>query len=154
MMKGTRIFLLSVAAATFGMVLTFQPAAAQCWSCGYGSMVVDDKWTICRTCIGDDEGYQGCGTPACNSCYNLGSCSVQLSLDGRSAAPEVPEAPSFEQPGGFGALVATFAATDHGPVPPTNARRARRSCDGGITSKWYSAEAVREARSATEQLRL
>ncbi|WP_419161134.1 hypothetical protein [Candidatus Palauibacter sp.] len=153
-MKATRIFLLGFVAAIFAMALTFEHAAAQCWTCTGGFMLVDDDWKWCGVCTGGDEGAKNCGMSSCNGCWALGPCSVQLSLDGRSAAPEVPEPPSFDQPGGAAAFVATFASADRGPVPPSNARQTRRSCDGGIISKWYSVSAVRAARGATAQLRL
>ncbi len=155
-MKAKGILLLGFAAAISGLALASEPAAAQCWSCGYGGMWVEDegKWKICRICTGGDEGHIGCGTPKCSTCWNLGACSIQLSLDGRSAGPELPEAPVLGEPGDVGAFVAIFASAAHALVTPSNAPKTRRSCDGGIVSKWYSAGDILAARQTTAHLRL
>ncbi len=152
-MKATRILLLGFTAALLATAVTVEPAAAQCWSCGWGGMLVDKKPTICRICTGDKQGYQACGTPTCGSCFNLGACSVELSLDGRSAAPETPSTPTFEESGEERVIEATFASAERGTVA-LGGPRTRRSCDGGIVSRSYSASAVRAARQATEHLRL
>ncbi|MDE2663410.1 MAG: hypothetical protein OXI39_10465 [Gemmatimonadota bacterium] len=76
-----------------------------------------------------------------------------FSLDGRSLAPEVPEAPNFDDLRETRPLAAMFASTKVSAVPPPNAR-PRRAYDGGIIAKWYSPNDLRAARDATARLRL
>ena len=155
-MKAIRIVLLGFAAAIFTMALEPEAAAAQCWTCDRAFMYDwdEDRYRICYHCSGDRTGYADCGTRTCTGCWNLGTCGVAAALDGRSAAPDVPETTNFEQPSEAGAFLATFTPADHGPTPPTYGRQTRRSCDGGIISKWYSAGAMSVARGATARLRL
>lgn len=155
-MKATRIFLLGFAAAVMGLALASEPVAAQCWSCGPRDYYWDGKEWVegCAYCTGDTDGAGHCSTPSCGFCIALGPCRIAASLDGRSAAPATPRTLELGQPSEAKPLVATFASADHSPIPPSSSRQTLRSCDGGITAKWYSAGAVHAARGATARLRL
>lgn len=157
-MKATRIFLLGFAAAVLGLAMTSEPVAAQCWSCGtMGSYWDPEERRFvegCAYCSGDTDGAGHCSTPSCEFCIALGPCRIAASLDGRSAEPATPYTLDRGQPSEANRLVATFASADYSPIPPNSSRRTLRSCDGGITARWYSASAVHAARGATARLRL
>ena len=149
-MKANRIFLLGFAAAVVGLALTFEAAEAQCWTCGEAGMFLDGEWVTCDYCSGDVQGAAYCGVSECKGCWALGPCQPIFTLDGRSIAPEA-EAAGSDDLGAEGELLATFASMNIPPVLPGNTQ-LRRSCDGGIISRWYSTNDLRAARDATAHL--
>lgn len=153
-MKLARILMLSLGLAAFAGVASAEPAAAQCWDCNFGYLS-DEDGNKCAHCVAGQQGLgrDYCATPRCQTCRVGGPrCTVTVMLDGR-AAPAVPterfEATSTEP------QAAGVARGSTSPIAfPRQASETRRSCDGGIITKWYAPAKVSGIRGETAKLHL
>ena len=153
-MKLARILMLGLSLAVLAEAVSVEPVSAQCWDCQYGALS-DENGNKCAHCVAGQQGLgaEYCATPRCTTCRVGGPrCVVTVMLDGR-AAPAVPmeqfEATSTEP------QAASVARGSANPIAfPRQASEIKRSCDGGIITKWYAPAKVSGIRSETAKLQL
>lgn len=129
-----------------------QDGASTCWTCF--------RWEGdgCMYCSADGPtGFADhCSTPRCGRCRLNGLCVFFVTHDGRVSPPESEKALGPTTPHEADAMSAISRVPPFTVVsaPTGRAAATRRSCDGGIISKWYSRADESQIRAATSQLRL
>ena len=160
-MKLTRILMLGLGLAVFAGAASAEPAVAQCWDCIPGPG--DGSHQECWYCSADrpGAGSTDCATPYCQACVTFpgGPCftPILVMLDGRTARPTGPEPDRLDtlaETLGTSAVAWPAASSANLVAEGESAADTRRSCDGGIISRWYSPQRAHAVRDAMGRLRL